>query len=146
MNAFKQAANPPFKATTIDMSTAIVVSQTGINEIDRQHAQLLKCLDDLMAFVGGHYEFAAVFTAVQVLLDYVQQHFAYEEDLLRSWDYPDLAKHIVEHQAIETDVRNLWSQLESGDETVTEKLVQTIRQWIVKHINEEDIEYAKFRS
>lgn len=128
------------------MTTPIVISKTGIDEIDRQHAQLLRCLDDLMEFVGGRYEFAAVFTAIQVLLEYVQQHFAYEENLLKSWDYPDLDKHIAGHQAIEADVRHLWVQLESGDETVTEKLVQTIRQWILKHINEEDIEYAKFRS
>lgn len=128
------------------MTTPIAISKTGIDEIDRQHAQLLRCLDDLMEFVGGRYEFAAVFTAIQVLLDYVQQHFAYEENLLRSWDYPDLDKHIAGHQAIAADVRHLWVQLESGDETVTEKLVQTIRQWILKHINEEDIEYAKFRS
>lgn len=128
------------------MTTPIVISKTGIDEIDRQHAQLLTCMEDLMAFVGGRYEFAAVFTAVQVLLDYVQQHFTYEENLLRSWDYPDLDKHIAGHQAIEADVRHLWVQLESGDETVTEELVQTIRQWILKHINEEDIEYAKFRS
>lgn len=128
------------------MTTHLVISKTGIDEIDRQHAQLLTCMENLMAFVGGRYELAAVFTAVQVLLDYVQQHFAYEENLLRNWDYPDLNKHIAEHQAIEADVRQLWVQLESGDASVTEKLVHTIRQWIHKHINEEDIEYAKFRS
>lgn len=127
------------------MTTPLVVLETGITEIDRQHGQLVKCLDDLNGFIGGHYELAAVFTAVQALLDYVQNHFAYEEDLLASWDYPYLDKHIAEHRAIEADVGHLWVQLESGVEDVTETLVATIRRWVIEHINQEDIEFGLWR-
>jgi len=127
------------------MSEPIVVSLTGVAEIDAQHAQLVKCLDDLMEFVGGIFEFSAVFTAIQALLDYTQQHFAYEEQLMSDWGYPLLNQHIDEHGAIESDVRALWAKVEAGDEVLAEQLVLTIRTWIVDHINAEDIEFAKFR-
>lgn len=128
------------------MTEQVVIKPTGIDEIDAQHAELMKCLDDLSAFVGGSYEFAAVFTTTRALLDYIHIHFSFEENLLRSWGYPDLDRHIAEHQVLEADVRNLWAQLESGDETLGGGLVMTIKNWIIGHINEEDLQYAKFQA
>lgn len=127
------------------MTEQLTIKPTGIREIDDQHAQLMKCLADLNAFVGGSYEFAAVFTTTRALIDYVRLHFAYEEKLLRSWNYPGIDEHIAEHRTLEADVQNLWAQVESGDETLGGGLVTTIQNWIVNHINGEDIQYAKFQ-
>lgn len=122
----------------------ITINQTGFAEIDRQHAQLLACLTELKAFVGGKYEFAAVFTAVQTLIDYTKQHFAYEEDFLAKCAYPDLDQHIAEHQTLIDNVRHQWNQIELGDTDIAEDVVETIESWIVDHINVEDSEFAKF--
>lgn len=127
------------------MPQQIVIKPTGIEEIDAQHAQLLNCLDDLSSFVGSSYEFAAVFTTTRALLDYIHIHFSFEENLLRSWGYPELDRHIAEHQALEADVNQLWAQIESGDETLGGGLIMTIKKWIIGHINEEDLQYAKFQ-
>ena len=59
------------------MAETEVVSKTGITEIDRQHAQLLKRLDDLLVFVGGDFEFSASLTALSTLMDYTREHFTY---------------------------------------------------------------------
>lgn len=127
------------------MTEPIAVSLTGIDEIDRQHAQLVRCLNELVEFTGGSYEFAAVFTAINTLLDYARQHFSYEEELLASWHYPLLEKHIAEHRAIAENLQTLWARIEMGDEVIAEQLVTTIRKWILEHINAEDIEYVNFR-
>jgi len=126
------------------MPEAIVLLKTGISDIDRQHAQLLIYLRDLKEFVGGKYEFAAAFTAVNALLDYTQQHFAYEEGLLLRYGYPRLEEHIAEHMTLIENVRRQWDKIEQGYSDIALEVVETIERWIVEHINAEDIEYAKF--
>jgi len=126
------------------MSSSVVIVLTGVDEIDRQHGQLVKCLNDLTEFVGSKFEFAAVFTAINTLLDYTVQHFAYEEELLASANYPLLEQHIAEHKLIKAAVLQLWDKIEAGNEEVAETLVSTIRTWIIDHINAEDVEYSKY--
>lgn len=125
------------------MTEQVVVPLTGIEEIDQQHTQLVKCLDDLQDYIGGPYGFAAAFTALNTLLDYTRFHFAFEEQLLGQWNYPHLDNHIAEHKAIADDVAALWDGIEAGRE-IDEKMVQTIRGWILDHIKAEDLQYANF--
>jgi hemerythrin len=128
----------------IAVTDNILLLRTGIAEIDVQHAGLVKCLDDLVSFIGGPYEFSAGFTAIQELLEYVKKHFAFEEELLAAHDYPLLDEHIAEHQAIASEVQKCWAGFEQGFDDISQQLVVTIRKWILDHINAEDIEYAKF--
>lgn len=125
------------------MSEAIAISLMGIDQIDRQHAQLIKSLDDLLGYVDGSYGFAATLTALSTLLEYTRQHFADEEALLADWGYPWLREHTAEHAAIAADVEQAWKDLESGRD-LDERIVATLRKLIVDHINAEDIQYADF--
>jgi hemerythrin len=125
------------------MTEADAILQTGIAEIDRQHAQLVKCLDELSVFVGGNFEFSASLTALTTLIDYTRDHFAFEESVLASCHYPLLAEHIAEHNTITANAEALWLEVEAGNE-IGEQLVPTIRKWIVDHINAEDIQFANF--
>jgi len=126
------------------MPDPISILKTGIPDIDRQHEQLLTCLGELKEFVGGKYEFAAAFTAVQALFDYTERHFAYEEGLLTRCCYPHLDEHISEHNSLIENVRRQWDRIELGYSDIAREVVETIERWIVEHINAEDIEYAKF--
>ena len=123
------------------MAETEVISKTGITEIDRQHAQLLKRLDDLLVFVGGDFEFSASLTALSTLMDYNREHFTYEEGVLADSNYPLLAAHIAEHELITANAEACWKSIENGNE-IGEKLVLTIRKWIVDHINTEDMLFA----
>lgn len=49
------------------MDQRIKVIKTGIEEIDSQHQQLVKCLDELQEFSGGTYSFAAAFTVLTTI-------------------------------------------------------------------------------
>ena len=125
------------------MDLPAMVLETGIEEIDQQHRQLVRCLDQLAEFADGSYGFAANFTALNTLLDYTRQHFVFEEDLLARCNYPLLAEHIAEHQAITAKVTALWRAIEAGEEAEA-SVVLTIRSWILEHINAEDTQYARF--
>ncbi len=125
------------------MTEADEILKTGIAEIDRQHTQLIKCLDELSVFVGGNFEFSASLTALTTLIDYTRDHFAFEESVLASCNFPLLDEHIAEHKTITAHAEALWQEVEAGNE-IGEQLVPTIRKWIVDHINAEDIQFANF--
>ena len=125
------------------MAVSDVISKTGVAEIDRQHALLVKCLDELSVFVGGNFEFSASLTALTTLIDYTREHFTYEEGVLADSGYPLLDEHIAEHQTITANAEALWKEIEAGNE-IGEQLVLTIRKWIIDHINSEDVQFAKF--
>lgn len=125
------------------MQQFIPLSKTGIDEIDRQHTQLIKCLDDLLKFVDTDYSYSASLTAIVALMNYTKEHFAYEEKLLAECAYPLLDKHIDEHKVISDDVMQYWSQIEAGAE-IGKELVHAIRHWIIDHINAEDMEFADY--
>ena len=100
-------------------------------------------LDDLQQFSGGTYGFAAAFTVLNTLMEYVRSHFEFEEQFLANCNYPHLEEHKAEHQILAADVTRLWAEIEAGH-NVEAKLVAMIRGWILDHINAEDIQYAKF--
>jgi hemerythrin len=76
-------------------------------------------------------------------MDYVRSHFEFEEQFLANCNYPYLEEHKTEHRILAADVARLWGEIEAG-QNVEEKMVKTIRTWILEHINAEDIQYAKF--
>ena len=117
------------------------IKTTQIEEIDRQHAGLVKALDELMAYAGGHYDFSASLTALGSLLEYTQAHFSYEEQLMREWDYPHLKEHLAQHAGFTAQVEALWKSAEAG-EVMSGEIISMVRDWIIRHINEEDVQYA----
>lgn len=126
------------------MNSELALIKTGIEEIDRQHGELLELLDELNEHIGGKFEFSASMTVITRLMDYVRYHFAYEEKLLEERHYPDLEAHKEEHNRLTLEVAALWREVENGHE-ITEKLPTMIRQWIQEHINAEDAEYARYQ-
>lgn len=125
------------------MRETLSIIKTGIAEIDLQHSTLIQCLDELNSFAGSSYGFAASFTVLNRLIDYTKLHFAFEEALLKRWNFPDVAEHAAAHQAIVFDLSKIWDDIEAGHE-IEDQLILTVGSWIARHINEEDREYSKF--
>lgn len=122
----------------------ISILRTGDSDIDRQHTQLVSCLDELRAFIDGSYSFAAGFTAIQSLIDYTETHFAFEEDRLRQCGYPELDEHIEQHRTLVAEVFRQWERVEKEGADVAREVVETIERWIIDHINISDFKFAEF--
>lgn len=123
------------------MPAANTLPICGIQEIDDQHRQLFECLDHLELWVGKGHGFSATLDALGSLNTYVEAHFRFEEDFLKSRNYPKLDEHIAKHQAISAELVRLYQHvLDGGD--VTEELMQLVRNWIMTHIGIEDMEFV----
>lgn len=126
----------------VPMTATLSLPTLGITEIDRQHRQLLNCLDDLEASVRKGYGLAGACAAILSLEDYVSRHFHYEERFLRSHVYPKLDEHIEEHRKIRAQVAMYTQQVTEGGD-VSLELCLLLREWIITHIGIDDAEYAK---
>jgi hemerythrin len=125
------------------MSEAITFPQTGITEIDHEHAGLLDCLQRLQLYVDKGHGFAASIDAVQTLKTYAVAHFAHEEAYLMEHGFPGVEEHVKQHLAITEYVAELYDQVLNGEE-IESPLVEMMRNWIIKHIGVEDMEFANY--
>jgi hemerythrin len=112
----------------------------GHSRLDRQHRELVNLLNQFSDAVGEGRAAAAQNQALDRLLRYTGQHFAFEESELRRAGYPGLAAHKREHDRLLARVAD-FSAGKSGRKP---QLVQFLEQWLVDHIRKSDQAYAPY--
>lgn len=125
------------------MNENLRLARTGIDEIDDQHEKLLADLERLEFWMRKGFGLAATFDALNALLAYAETHFRFEEDFLHRQAYPKAEEHVAQHQDFVRQIAALRQSLEAGQD-VAQSLADAMRTWIIRHINEEDIEYADY--
>lgn len=114
----------------------------GITDIDDQHQKLFGCIDILRRYLDTNLGTAVVFETLGKLSRYVEEHFDYEEHLLREKGYVGLAAHIRLHDKLKQDLDDLIQRM-LDDEEVTSGLVELLERWLAEHIDVEDRDYAE---
>jgi hemerythrin len=117
---------------------------TGIGSIDAQHQTLFQIANRLHeAMIAGQGK-AVLGPILERLVQYTAGHFAHEERLMRLHDYPDLAAHKAQHDALTRQVREFQSKFQSGQATMTVQLLHFLKNWLTEHIKGSDLKYAPF--
>jgi len=114
----------------------------GIASIDAQHRILFELSGKLHQAMSAGQGKAAVGPILERLLEYTKAHFAHEERLLRLHDYPDLAAHKAQHDALTKQVADFSAKFKSGQAAITVQLLQFLKNWLVDHIKGCDMKYA----
>ena len=70
----------------------------GIEELDRQHQRLLAIMAELHAAMLERESKAILADIFEKLIAYTQEHFTYEEKLLKKFDYPAYQDHTRDHE------------------------------------------------
>jgi hemerythrin len=118
----------------------------GVKELDDQHQGLINFLNRLHAssMIGRAREVAD--PALPRLLKLAAEHFTAEEKLMESIRFPRLAAHRVKHREMTEKLEEIVSSHEKGDSAVYVQLLYFTRNILVRHIHEEDQEYAQWIS
>lgn len=115
----------------------------GIDAMDEDHRQLFTLLQELRDDIindGG----ASALLHLGRLADYTKYHFAREEAILASLNYPDLTAHQSMHEDMVQDIADaVMDQSETPDSDLAIKLHDFILRWLRKHILEEDMAYSE---
>ena len=115
----------------------------GVEALDNQHKALMKALNELHAasMRGRAQEIAGPLLSEMVSM--ASQHFSAEERLMESIRFPGLAAHHAKHQELAGKLAELAARHEKRDTTVYTQLLYFVRDWLTKHMQTVDQEYAK---
>jgi len=118
--------------------------ELGIPAIDAQHKYLVYICNDLYQAImknsrrdGETWE-DSLKLALKDCANYVQTHFHDEEILMRASEYPDFARHRMEHEAFTRKVLETVQNFDSINMTKALEFVKFLYNWILSHIAHED--------
>ncbi|OHD64088.1 MAG: hypothetical protein A2176_08750 [Spirochaetes bacterium RBG_13_51_14] len=120
--------------------------ETGIEEIDNQHRELIKRIESLdLAIYGGKAKVELVMM-IEYLESYVNEHFDAEESLMMKINYPDISRHISEHKSFrELFARIKREYMEKGaNNYLAMELDREVRKWFENHLLVTDTAYASY--
>ena len=128
------------------MSIIIWLDLYSVNSpnIDSQHKRLFAMINDLHdAMIQGKGS-EIVGKTLESLVDYSKVHFADEEKMLQSINYPDLPAHQTEHHTFIQRVYELQNQHRDGTIALTLPVMEFLRDWLTNHILKVDKKYAAY--
>jgi hemerythrin len=114
--------------------------ETGVPEIDEQHRQLIRHVNNLEALLVqtnlSRAEVESLLEFVGFLEDYVVSHFAYEEECMQRFRCPMHEKNKLAHQQFLGLFRGFRDRIgkEGMRMDLIKELNQTIHAWIEGHI------------
>ncbi len=94
--------------------------ETGNPIIDREHQELFKAVNKLMDACAAGKGRAAIEPAAKFLLDYVNKHFAHEEELQLKSKYPDIAAHKKFHAEYTKKLKEIAAAIKPEGPSVTD--------------------------
>ncbi|GAA0810571.1 hypothetical protein GCM10009111_01720 [Colwellia asteriadis] len=116
----------------------------GIEYIDQDHKKLLHLLNQFS--IAYDYAQCEEFEreALEELVSYTKYHFKREEKLMADYDYPGLAEHQEEHQAMIDKVEEYAHIYNEQGHDSLKQVTNLITFWLINHINESDKEYSRY--
>jgi len=117
---------------------------TGIGSVDAQHQTLFQIASKLHEAMTTGKGKAVLGSILNRLVQYTAGHFAHEERLMRLHDYPDLAAHKAQHDALTRQVLDFQANFESGQAAITVQLLHFLKNWLVEHMKGSDLKYVPF--
>jgi hemerythrin-like metal-binding protein len=115
----------------------------GNEVMDGDHHRLFNLFNQLSAAQTSNADAATLEKCLAELVAYTGYHFEREEELMRKAGYPDLESHIREHQAFvrkATEAVQAFNQSKST--TIILDVLKLVRGWLVNHIQKEDQRYT----
>jgi hemerythrin len=116
----------------------------GVGSVDAQHQNLFGMCRELHNAMTAGQGKAALAKILDRLVQYTTVHFAHEERLMRLYDYPDLAAHKAQHEALTKQVLKFQEDFAAGRATMTVQLLQFLRGWLQNHIQGSDLKLAPY--
>lgn len=115
-----------------------------IKSIDAQHRYWIGLINDLydaMKEGKGKDIASKILTS---MFTYTRTHFAYEEGVLSNNGYPEYAAHKALHDAFIQKITDLQQRQKSAGTTMTLEVLDSLKDWLVNHIQSVDRKYAAF--
>ena len=115
-------------------------------EIDKQHKKWIEIYNELHETLlkGGVKDLLGVtVNTLKAMEDYAHYHFEFEENFMKSIDFPNIVEHKRLHKDFDTRIYELNKDVREGRAVLNTQLIKIMRNWIVDHILNADKQYAE---
>ncbi len=115
----------------------------NVSSLDKEHKKLFKLTDELARSIDD-VEGEALAHTIYELVAYASVHFADEEHLLETNEYPALEQHKEEHKKFKARIRSFIFKFSDNNEALAKEVLDFLRGWLVGHIMGEDKKYGPY--
>jgi hemerythrin-like metal-binding protein len=121
----------------------------GNANIDNDHKYLISIVNTIEAAMDCEVSNETLSAYVSQLFDYSYKHFQREEKYQDEIKFPDREAHKKEHQSLMDQIKQVHNSLQSHADSgaykyTTPSLVQFLRDWLMNHFSQKDIEMKKY--
>lgn len=110
----------------------------GHPQIDEQHKNLLLLGEAVIEPLLDTSDPLSGLVHLQVLIDYAAEHFAFEEEVMRSIGYTELEQHAKFHASLLTELRLYHHKLGQGQRNNPARMIGFLADWLTLHIDSAD--------
>jgi len=118
----------------------------GVKIIDDQHKGLVNLINEMFNHVTGDkvQEYIYFTKVMNKALQYIETHFATEEQLMIVTKFPAYADHKREHNKFVLTVSDYIKDNESGKKVTLSGFIKFLKDWILSHIAVRDKQYFDY--
>ncbi len=113
----------------------------GEPEIDRQHLELVRMLNELNDAVRNDDPPEDVARLFDDLIVFTESHFAVEEQMMDKYNYPERGIHKKEHKRLIAEAHYLKDKLAQGGELL---VLQSLKDWLLAHTIHVDKPFVEY--
>lgn len=113
----------------------------GDHLLDEEHRQILDIINDLYMAIESGNDQGRFQDVLDRLTDYTVNHFDHEERVMRGCGYPEFEAHREMHVEMRRRTRELKAP---PDVIAAQELLQFVKNWWVRHIQNRDKAYAPY--
>ncbi len=114
---------------------------TGIAEIDAGNRKIVDYVN-ILSKAKTNDDSKELGNVLEMLLDYVCNHFIFEEHMMQQADYPHRGAHEKVHELFAKKLAELRGRFQAG-ETPFDEVIDMLVKWVDKHIRIDDQMYAE---
>lgn len=118
--------------------------EVGHPLIDAQHKCLMTMTQDLMIELRKGTQTINIDDQLNILYKYADEHFVAEEVIMKEHDYPELQKHIEEHELFRNQLKELSNKNDSQSKDGFMAIAQFTMKWVLNHILRSDMAYKPY--
>lgn len=113
--------------------------------IDEQHKELISIIQEVEAAINAKwYHFKDVIDVVNKLDAYIKDHLAYEEELMKKYAYPDIDRHLSEHNVLRYKILSInYDNISETKEFFIDTYTY-LSNWLINHILKTDKALGEF--
>lgn len=116
----------------------------NIKEIDEQHKNLVKMVNDLHEAMSVGKGKEVMGKVLQNLINYTASHFATEEKYMTMFNYPSYPQHKGEHDKFVKQVLDFQKDFNEGNKIISLDVMKFLKDWLLNHILGTDKKFGPF--